>query len=345
MTAPHRSNVDDGALAYTITAVNVANAASVATVFRSIYGDAFPVQYVYHADQVMEEIDAGRLAASLAFNGNGEAIGYVSFYKCAPNPNLWEGGNLVVVPGGGSDALGWDLMQHYLLPGKLPGPQPDGIIGEAVCHHYFTQVGAVKLGFEECGLELDLLDGASFSEHRPDTERVACVVQFYELSDPSDVCYLPEQYLDFLQDLYGRLRPRTLLPGSLPLPLSGETVSTDHWFEEAGTWRFSVSAIGNDWEQFLDRMLATCQERKIVCLQLVISTAMPCISEAVGQLRQRGFFIGGLFPRWFGNDGVMLQQLFGKEPDYDGIKLYTDVARKMLKSIRSDCEAVQRKEK
>lgn len=332
--------MDDGALAYTITAVNVANAASVATVFRSIYGDAFPVQYVYHADQVMEEINAGRLAASLAFDSQGNVTGYISFFKCAPNPNLWEGGNLVVVPGCGSGDLAWSLMRHYLQPGKLPGMQSDGIFGEAVCHHYFTQVGAVKLGLAVCGLALDLLDGASFSEHRPDTERVACVVQFYELSDPSGVCYLPEQYFDFLEEICGRLRPRILLPGSVPLPLDGETVSTDDWFEEAGTWRISVSAIGGDWGQFLEHVLTTSRERKVVCLQLVLSTALPCISEGVRQLRQRGFFIGGLFPRWFGNDGVMLQQLFGNEPDFDGIKLYSGLARKMLAFIRSDREAV-----
>ncbi|WP_277057887.1 hypothetical protein [Trichlorobacter lovleyi] len=328
---------------YTIQPVDASNAAEVATVFRSVYGDGFPVPYVYHAALVMEEIRAGRLAASLAFDSKGNAIGYVSFFKCAPNPNLWEGGNLVVVPGGGKDELGWGLMQHYLQPGNLPGLQSDGIIGEAVCHHYFTQVGAVKLGFQECGLALDLLDGASFSEHRPETERVACVVQLYELSDPQGPCYLPEQYRAFLHGIYERLRPRILLPGTSPLPRHGETVATDHWFEEAGTWRFSVSAIGEDWGMFLDRILVKSRERKAVCLQLIVSTALPCISEAVAQLRQRGFFIGGLYPRWFGNDAVMLQQLFGKEPDYEGIKLYTGVARKMLHDIRSDREAVQRK--
>jgi hypothetical protein len=168
-------------------------------------------------------------------------------------------------------------------------------------------------------------------------------VQLYELSDPQGPCYLPEQYRAFLHGIYERLRPRILLPGTSPLPRHGETVATDHWFEEAGTWRFSVSVIGEDWGMFLDRILVKSRERKTVCLQLIVSTALPCISEAVAQLRQRGFFIGGLYPRWFGNDGVMLQQLFGKEPDYDGIKLYTGVARKMLHDIRSDREAVQRK--
>ena len=39
-------------------------------------------------------------------------------------------------------------------------------------------------------------------------------------------------------------------------------------------------------------------------------------------LSQRGFFMGGIFPRWFGADGIMMQQVLGKEPEYGGIKLY-----------------------
>lgn len=325
-----------------ITAVTAANAASVAIVFRSVYGDSFPAPYVYHADQVLAEIEAGRLAASLAFDRDNRAIGYVSFFKCAPNPNLWEGGNLVVVPGCGADNLAWDLMQHYLYPGSLPGQLPDGIFGEAVCHHYFTQVGAAKTGFLECGLALDQLDAASFHEHRPETERVACVVLFYELSDPSGVCYLPEQYFEILQEICGHLRRRELAPGLSPLPSDGATVSVDHWFEAAATWRVSVSAIGADWQRFLDDLLEKAQKRDVACLQVVVATSQPCIGMAVGQLRQRGFFLGGLYPRWFGDDGVMMQRLLGKEPDYEGIKLYSDKSRKMLQFIRSDRESALR---
>jgi hypothetical protein len=150
---------------YTITPVSQANAARVATVFRAIYGYDFPVKYVYHAGQVMREINEGRLAAALAFDETGTPAGYISMFKCAPNPKLWEGGNVLVVPGHGSGNLASMLMRYYLQPQNVPDRFSDGVFGEAVCHHYFTQLTCSKSGFTDCALALDQVDSSGFREH------------------------------------------------------------------------------------------------------------------------------------------------------------------------------------
>ncbi len=317
---------------------SLSEAAEVPGLFRAIYGDAFPVQYVYDATLLMAELSAGRLAASLAFDQAGTPLGYVSAFKCAPNPLLWEGGNLLVLPGCGGDDLAWLLLQHYLEPENLPYLKGDGIFSESVCHHYFTQVGCAKTGFSDCALMLDQMDGASFREHAPEAERVACLLQFYEQSDPVEACYLPEPYADILHRLARSLRPRVLLPGAAALPGSGTTVWSDHWYADAGMWRVSISCIGSGWGEFLDDLLVQAAQRRVVSLQLILSAAMPYVGEAVQLMRQRGFFFGGLFPRWFGADGIMLQQVLVKETDYGQIKLYTAEARELLTFIRSDRE-------
>lgn len=314
--------------------------AAVPGLFRAIYGDAFPVQYVYHADLIMAEIEGGRLDASIAFDAVGNPAGYIALYKNAPNPQLWEGGNLLVLPGSAGSNLAWLLVQHYAQPENIPATGSDGIFGEAVCHHYFTQMGGVKCGFGDYALMLDQVNGASFQEHGPETERVACLLQFLEQSDPPDLCYLPEQYLEPLQKLLTPLLPRTALPGSAPLPVTGETASSDVWFSDAGTWRISVSSLGADWPAFLDQLLEQARQRQAVSLQVVLSAGLDCTTAAVQEMRQRGFFLGGLFPRWFGSDGIALQQVLGKEPDYDGIKLYSPVARELLGFIQTDRESV-----
>lgn len=314
--------------------------AAVPGVFRAIYGDAFPVQYVYHADLIMAEIEGGRLDASLAFDAAGNPAGYIALYKNAPNLQLWEGGNLLVLPGSAGSNLAWLLLQHYAQPENIPATGSDGIFGEAVCHHYFTQMGGVKCGFGDYALMLDQVNGASFQEHEPETERVACLLQFLEQSDPPDLCYLPEQYLEPLQNLLTPLRPRTALPGSAPLPATGETGSSDVWFSDAGTWRISVDSLGANWPAFLDQLLEQARQRQAVSLQVVLSAGLDCTTAAVQEMRQRGFFLGGLFPRWFGSDGIALQQVLGKEPDYDGIKLYSPAAKELLAFIRNDRESV-----
>lgn len=326
---------------FVIKRVDRSSADAVPAVFRSIYGDEFPMKYVYHADRIMAEIDAGRLDSSLAFDAAGEPVGYVAIYKNAPNPRLWEGGNLLVIPGKGYDSLAWRLLQHYKDPENLPDSGSDGLFGEAVCHHFFTQVGCAKLDFADCALSLDQLNGASFREHAPKTERVACLLQFYEQSDPSGACHLPGQYYDILSTLSEQLRPRTLLPGSAPLPATGITSRSDRYYADAAMWRVEVSAIGGDWGAFLDGLLEEARRRNVVSLQVVLSAAMPCATAAVAEMRRRGFFLGGLFPRWFGDDAVMMQQVLGREPDYDGIRLYTRIAKSLLEFIRADREAVR----
>ena len=57
-------------------------------------------------------------------------------------------------------------------------------------------------------------------------------------------------------------------------------------------------------------------------------------------MRQRGFFLGGLFPRWFGADGIMLQQVLGQAPDFAGIKLYGRTAKELRKFVEADWTSV-----
>lgn len=321
---------------FTIKAVDSSCADLVPDIFRSIYGDDFPVQYVYDGSLVLAEIASGHLSAAIALDQNNHAVGYVAIYNNAPNQKLWEGGNLLVVPGCGVDDLGWHLLQYFLLPENQPASGSDGSFTESVCHHYFTQLGCAKSGFSDCALMLDQMSAASFKEHVPQTSRVACLMQFFEQSDPQGICYLPEQYFDFLQGLANHLRPRTLQPGSAPLPAEGVTAYSDSWFSDAGMWRVSVSAVGSDWDAFLNNLLQLASQRNVTSLQVVVSTALPCCGTAVELMRRSGFYLGGLFPRWFGSDGIMMQRVMGKQPDFSGIKLYSSNARELLKYIQAD---------
>jgi hypothetical protein len=309
-------------------------------VIRSVYGDSFPVSYVYDRDQILAEISSTRLFAVVAYDQDKNPVGYASLFRTAPNPRLWEGGNLVVVTALSGSGLAWDLMEYLMRSGILPGDPPDGFFGESVCHHYFTQVGSSKFGFHDCAILLDQVAGDSFREHRPDTERVACVLQYLEQKDFGDPVFLPYPYKDRLMQLAGPLRPRQFRESSLPIPAHAKTVWEDQYFESSGTWKISVSDAGSDWEVFLDERISEARARQVVSLQVILSAGMPCISAAVAQMRTRGFFLAGLFPRWFGTDGIILQQVFGKEPDYKGIKLYTPTARALLEFIRSDRESV-----
>ena len=325
---------------FSIQPVTTHNAAHVAGVFRALYGDDFPIGYVYDSDLLLAELAGGRLSAALACDGERRAVGYISCYRCAPNPKLWEVGNLLVVPEYSASSLALALTDYFLQPDNLARESNEGIVDEAVCHHYFTQVACAKAGMVDCALALDQLDGASFKQHRPETARVSCLLQFLEYAEANVRCHLPRCYDEILRRVLEPLAQRRLLAGDAPLPSAGETLASDDWWAAAGTWRVSVSRVGSDWADYLERLLDAAHERRAVSLQVVLNADQACIDAAVDALRRRGFFLGGLFPRWFGADGIMLQQLSGAAPDFAGIKLYGRTAKDLRDAIEADWKSL-----
>lgn len=321
---------------FRLVKIDELNAGLVGEAFRAAYGEAFPVKYVYQPEAVLEEIRHNRLAALLAVDEGNRAAGYVSVFKSAPNPRLWEAGNLVVVPAYRQTDVGMRLAATYTDGTLFAKATSDGLFGEAVCCHYFTQVNSVKAGHADFALELDQLDGPSFKDNRTGSARVSCVLNFKEYSPPTGPVYLPPVYESFLRQLALPLTPRNFLAATAPLPAGTLTRHEDHYYEAAQTWKVAVGEIGADWAQFTAGLLAEARRRGVVSLQITLNAACPGIGAAVEILRSQGFFFGGLAPRWFGSDGLLMQQVLGIATEYEHIRLYSPIAKELLAYIQAD---------
>ena len=329
---------------YRIVAVEKENAHLVGAVFRALYGEDFPVRDVYQPAALLREIRDGRLRAALAIDVAARPAGYISFFKSTPNPFLWEAGNMLVVPEHAHSGVAGLLAEYYFDPIMCRMTDSDGIFSEAVCCHYFTQVGAIKAGLVDCALELDQLDGASFKDgksNKAGLARVSCVLNFKEMSDPVAPEYLPARYDEWLRRLAAPLRPRTFLVSTESFPTTeGETVWEEKYYDFAQTRKVAVRSVGGDWAAVVAKLLTEAARDRLVSLQVMLNTACPFIGAATEMLRCNGFFFGGLAPRWFGTDGVLLQKLDGPEPNFEETKLYSDTARELMAFIRQDREAV-----
>jgi hypothetical protein len=70
-------------------------------------------------------------------------------------------------------------------------------------------------------------------------------------------------------------------------------------------------------------------------MQVYLPLAAAPAGPAIESLRHRGYFLGGVLPRWFDGDGLMMQKLYS-EPHFDTIRLYSQRAEKLLDFIRRD---------
>ena len=83
----------------------------------------------------------------------------------------------------------------------------------------------------------------------------------------------------------------------------------------------------------LVRMEQDFPERHVY--QIVLPLGRTGCTGAVDAARTKGYFLGGLLPLWYDQDGLLLQKVAGK-PDYSRIKLHPEGARMLLELIRSD---------
>ena len=67
--------------------------------------------------------------------------------------------------------------------------------------------------------------------------------------------------------------------------------------------------------------------------------AWPWSGAAAQVLGEQGFFVGGIMPRWFDEDGMLLQKLMGP-PHWDQIQIQFPRAQKILDMVRADWQRV-----
>jgi hypothetical protein len=84
-----------------------------------------------------------------------------------------------------------------------------------------------------------------------------------------------------------------------------------------------------------DRLL----KQGIRVIQVWLSSGDPSVGEAVDSLRNSGYFFGGVLPRWFDSDGILMEKIL-EPPVWEDIILYLERAKTLMALIRKDWEAV-----
>lgn len=324
---------------WSIVPVDSGNVGQVPALFRKVYGDEYLHKEVYRPEALWQQIQTGDLLAVLAYSPLGLPVGYVALGRLRSNPRLWEEQGLIVDPVYNDSGVAIPLAEYFTKRENHRNIAIDGIFSYAVCHHYFTQIICAKAGWNDCFLMLDYIDKSLYSRQQ-DTTRVACVMMYAEFKEQKEIIYLPRHYEESIRQIAQPLYPRDFHMSKEPLPDSKMTIWEAAGHMPAGSWQIAVRDIGADWSNTVAEILGQAHQRKIISLQVILNMACPCIGVAVTILREQGFFLGGLAPRWFGSDGILMQRILGKEPDYDTIKLYTRTGKKMLVSVRTDQQAV-----
>lgn len=128
---------------------------------------------------------------------------------------------------------------------------------------------------------------------------------------------------------------RTLALADKELPKSDECSGDLTVFDFAQVARVAMRRLGSDFEGYIDSLEAKLNQRGVVVIQIWLNLALHWIGAAVEVLRRRGYFLGGVLPRWFDDDGLLMQKVLA-EPGFDQIQIHSDRGREILEMLKED---------
>jgi hypothetical protein len=321
------------------------DAEGVARLFLQVYGEGYPVKTFVEPELLIAENQALRTISIVARTPRGDIVGHNAIFNSAPFQGLYESGAGVVHPlyRGGAGIFA-QMNAHGLEQGKNRF-KIAGLFGESVCNHVFSQRMCAKLGAVNTAVELDLMPAAAYAQEQSARGRVSSLLDFIFIQSKPQTVFIPQVYQEALDFIYGGWTDeRTRRPSSEPIPADGATDMEIQIFDFAQVARLTVKEAGQDFGQILAGLEEEFESRGVVVVQIWLNLAWPWVGAVVDRLRARGYFLGGLLPRWFDSDGLLMQKTAAR-PGWEDMQIYFERAQRIAAFARADWEASKEKER
>jgi len=314
------------------------DAEGIVELFRTVYGDHYPIRLFYSPEEISVANQDGRYHSFVARTPENRVIGVSHLFPSAPYPGLYENGVALVHPDYRKTNAFRELM-NYSIDCYIPRHSVVEVLwGESVCNHLISQKMAQVFKTIETALEIALMPAESYKHEKSSAGRVAALNTFRSYVSRPHQIFIPKVYENILKRIYDRLDDRrefTVAGEGLPADL--QTQIQMSVFESAGVARMTIPQCGADLDFILAEQEQQARKQNAVVFQIRLNLSQPSVGQAVDILRKHGYFFGGVLPRWFDSDGLLLQKL-ECPPDYDGILLWSDFAKELLEFIRKDRE-------
>lgn len=312
------------------------DAEGVAALFRAVYGEAYPVRIFYDPQALTEANSTGAYYSIVVRNADGKVVGAVHLFRSAPYEGLYELGSGLIAPEYRKLGLNRRMFEFGLQQWATKQESIEEVWGEPVCNHVINQKACLDFRYFETALEVALMPAEAYDKEKRASGRVAALSAFRCYRSMPHTVYLPSVYKKELEFLYSALDDRrTILISNHSLPDSVQSHADMTIFDFAGVCRMAVRTMGCDFDEYMQKMETKALDRDAVVLQAWLNLGSPQVGAAVEILRDRGYFLGGLLPRWFGEDGFLMQKVL-IDPCLESIQLYSDRAKQLFAVVQTD---------
>jgi hypothetical protein len=323
---------------FTVDLFRPEDAPGVARLFREVYGEDYPIKLVYDPAQLTDSYHAGDNIPLVARTASGDVVGHEAFYRSAASRRTYELGQGLILPS--YRQLGIPArLQEYACEKMAPSMDIDVVFGEAVCNQIYMQKSWAMSRTVATALEVDLMPAEAYTKEQSASGRVAALLMFRTFRPRPHTVYMPERYGEALEFIYKDMDDgRTLsVSPARAKPVGPATSIAMQIFDFARVARLAVHQGGEDFPATFEAEECHALARGTVVVQVWLRLSWPWVGGIVDYLKGKGYFFGGALIQWFGDDGILMQKIFGT-PSWEGIQLYSDRAKKLMDYVKDDWE-------
>lgn len=315
------------------------DAEGVARLFRSVHGEEYPIKMFYDPVQLVKANQEGDYYSIVARSSDKEIIGIHNLFRSAPSLGVYEWGVGLVLKEWRSKGVS-GAIEQFMVDNVVPKLGMHTVFGEPVTSHVHMQKEGLKYHFNATALEVGLMPGEAYSGEGVTSHRVSTLLFFRLYRNIPQKIFLPKTYNVALRFMYEKFSLGRAFSESTSLP-PRHTVSRSDMdlFDFAKVARIAFHETGSDFAERMSDLESEAVKKGSIVIQLWLKLTSPWIGEVVKVLQARGFFLGGLLPQWFDDDGLLMQKLLFV-PDFDSIQLYSDDSRRIADLVRADCRRI-----
>jgi len=337
---PHLHQTTKGS--FEVNLLGPGDAEGVVQLFRAVYGDDYPIKLFYDPAALITANKNGDYYSIVARTLSGEIIGIHNLFRSAPSPDVYEwGGGLVLKEW---RIVGVSRAIEIVMKEKvIPELGMHTVFGEAVTIHLAMQKHGQDYGYKPTALEVGLMPGEAYTGEGVTSSRVSTMMRFQVYRNIPQKIFVPATYDQALKIIYGDFNAgRTFAESLEPIPTGTVSRPPMDFFDFAKVARIAFPETGGDFAQHLSDLESEAEAKGCLVIQLSLKLTTPWIGALVEILRERGFFLGGLLPQWFDDDGLLMQKLFFT-PDFESIQLLSDNSQRIGELVEADWRRVCRK--
>jgi hypothetical protein len=324
---------------WSVTLFSPEDAPGVTALFQAVYGNDYPVKVYLDPDALVRENQAGTIVSSVAKTIDGHIVGHNALFNSAPCKQVFEtGAGLVHKDFRGGQGIFTQMVAHGLALGPKKFQNIEQVFGEPVCNHPFSQKLGRKNEFVTRALEVNLMPAEAYAKEGSARGRVSALLYFKTVRSRPVTVYMPAVYAELFPFFYEDMDDeREFVLSDQPLPPHQHTRLTTRVFDYAQVARIALSETGADLAAVFKEEENRLLNAGIRVIQVWVPTGVQFAGAAVDCLRAGGYFLGGVLPRWFDSDGLLMQKVMDP-PEWEQIVLYYPRDQKIGKIVRSDYE-------